>query len=52
MTHDEPVPFFVRFLETQEFPEIESGVKAGPFTLKVNDDINHTLKYPSDSDET
>ena len=45
-------PFFARFLEEQEFPEVESGVKAGPFTLKHNDDVNHTLKYPSDNDET
>ena len=52
MQHDEPIPFFARFLEEQEFPEVETGVKVGALTLKVNDDINHTLKYPSDGDET
>jgi hypothetical protein len=46
------IPFFARFLETQEYPEVDSGVKAGAFTQKNNDDVNHTLKYPSDSDET
>ncbi|MFN0245030.1 MAG: microviridin/marinostatin family tricyclic proteinase inhibitor [Planctomycetota bacterium] len=37
------VPFFVRFLETQEALVVESDVKAGK--------PNHTLKYPSDGDE-
>jgi hypothetical protein len=46
------IPFFARFLESQEYPEVESDVKAGSFTLKNNDDVNHTLKFPSDSDET
>lgn len=40
------LPFFARFLETQEategeqFPQVKTGVKAGM-----------TLKYPSDRDE-
>ena len=47
-----PEPFFARFLETQEFPEVKSDVRAGVFTQKNNDDVSHTLKYPSDGDET
>ena len=41
---EQPKPFFVRFLEGQDFPEVQTEVKAGrpPF---------HTLKYPSDDDE-
>ena len=46
------IPFFARFLESEEYPEVQSDVKAGAFTQKNNDDVNHTLKYPSDSDET
>jgi hypothetical protein len=52
MSPDEQVPFFARFLEAQEFPEVTSDVRAGAFTQKNNDDVNYTLKYPSDSDET
>jgi len=43
-THE--LPFFARFLETQEasegeaFPQVKTSVKAG-----------QTLKYPSDRDE-
>jgi hypothetical protein len=33
-------PFFTRFLEQQSLEEVTGGVP------------NHTLKYPSDSDET
>ena len=33
-------PFFAKFLEDQEFPEVKTNVKAG-----------QTLKYPSDRDE-
>jgi len=42
ITQDQP--FFVQFLEGQEFPRVKSDLKAGrpPF---------HTLKYPSDDDE-
>lgn len=36
-------PFFVRFLENQEYPQVQSDVKAGGPRV--------TLKYPSDSDE-
>ena len=34
------VPFFVRFLESQETLAVQTGVKAG-----------RTLKYPSDGDD-
>jgi hypothetical protein len=37
------VPFFARFLESQDYPQVKTDVKAGP--------LFHTLKYPSDSDE-
>ena len=37
-----PTPFFVRFLEQQL--AVQTDVKAGK--------PNHTLKYPSDGDET
>jgi len=55
-TTDTSVPFFARYLETQEFPEVKSDVKAGALfhTLKYpsdSDEVAHTLKYPSDSDE-
>jgi len=52
MEQEASVPFFARFLETQEFPEVQSDVKAGAFTKKNNDDVEHTMKYPSDGDET
>ncbi len=45
------IPFFARFLEAQEYPEVESDVRAGGITLKTSDDISHTQKFPSDSDE-
>ena len=46
-------PFFVRFLEGQEFPEVKTNVKAGT-TLKFpsdRDEGDQTMKYPSDGDE-
>ena len=33
-------PFFAKYLEEQEFPQVKTNVKAG-----------QTLKYPSDRDE-
>ena len=51
---DAHVPFFVRYLESQEFPEVKTDVKAGAKTLKYpsdSDEPAHTLKYPSDGDE-
>ena len=45
-------PFFARFLEAQDYPEVETDVRAGAFTKKNNDDVEHTQKYPSDGDET
>jgi len=46
-------PFFARFLESQDYPSVETGVKAGPGgggTAPAVDQI-HTMKYPSDDDE-
>jgi len=49
-------PFFTRFLEGQQFPQVKTSIKAGPLkpTTKFPsdlDEIEHTLKYPSDGDE-
>jgi hypothetical protein len=50
------VPFFARYLEGQDFPEVKTNVKAGiSGTTKFPSDLDemeHTLKYPSDNDET
>ncbi len=43
------VPFFARFLEDQEFPCIKSEIKSGH---KGGPPHEHTMKYPSDGDET
>ena len=46
-------PFFVRFLEGQDFPSVKTDIKAGR-TLKYpsdgDDDVTH--KFPSDNDES
>lgn len=34
------VPFFVKYLESQPFPQVKTNIKSGM-----------TLKYPSDRDE-
>ena len=44
-------PFFARFLEAQDYPEVETDVRAGPFTKKNSDDLDQTMKAPSDQDE-
>lgn len=48
-------PFFARYLEGQDFPEVKSNVKAGigPITHKYPSDGDETVtqKYPSDDDE-
>jgi len=50
-------PFFARYLEGQEHPEVKTDVKAGwkpPFvTQKYPSDADEdvTLKYPSDGDD-
>lgn len=46
-------PFFVRYLEGQEFPQVKTDVKAG-MTLKYPSDRDEgdvTQKFPSDNDE-
>jgi len=45
-------PFFVRFLEGDDFPSVKTNVKAGA-THKYPSDSDETVtnKYPSDSDE-
>ncbi|MGA9770643.1 MAG: microviridin/marinostatin family tricyclic proteinase inhibitor [Blastocatellia bacterium] len=47
------VPFFARYLEGQEFPDVKTNVKAG-ITKKYPSDVDEdvTMKYPSDDDET
>jgi len=46
-------PFFARFLESQDYPSVESGVKAGHGGGGTTPDTDqvHTMKYPSDDDE-
>lgn len=48
-------PFFARFLEGQDFPQVKSSVKAGigAITNKYpsDGDENVTHKFPSDNDE-
>ena len=46
-------PFFARFLEGQDFPQVKTNVKAGA-TLKYPSDADEhvTNKYPSDRDES
>jgi len=44
-------PFFARFLEGQEFPQIKTNVKAGAITSKQLDQLEQTMKAPSDRDE-
>ena len=51
------VPFFARYLEGQDFPDVKTNVKAGdikPTTKSPSDldEIEQTQKYPSDNDET
>jgi hypothetical protein len=53
MQHE--TPFFARFLESQDYPSVETGVKAGPGhggggTTPDTDQV-YTMKYPSDDDE-
>jgi len=47
-------PFFARYLEGQEFPQVKTNIKAGR-TLKYpsdgDDSPDVTQKFPSDSDE-
>jgi hypothetical protein len=45
------VPFFARYLEGGEYPEVRTGVKAGAITNKLLDNLEQTQKAPSDSDE-
>ncbi|MEM7310253.1 MAG: microviridin/marinostatin family tricyclic proteinase inhibitor [Planctomycetota bacterium] len=50
-------PFFARFLEGQDDPEVRTDVKAGAFppfvTHKYPSDVDEdvTMKYPSDGDD-
>ena len=53
---DSQVPFFTRFLEGQDYPQVETDVKAGPrpwATSKTPTDLDDvvTMKYPSDGDD-
>lgn len=47
-------PFFVKYLEGQEFPNVKTDIKAGPITQKFpsdNEDVSMTLKFPSDAED-
>lgn len=53
MKNEKETPFFARFLEGQEFPQVKTNLKAGR-TLKFpsdHDEGDVTMKYPSDDDE-
>ena len=54
MKDTKELPFFARFLESQDTLKVKTNLKAG-VTLKYpsdKEDIVHTTdKYPSDSDE-
>lgn len=54
MKETKELPFFVRFLEGQAFPQVKTNVKAGVVTKKYpsdTDEVHETQKYPSDGDE-
>lgn len=45
-------PFFARYLEGQEFPDVKTNVKAGLTHKYPSDgDEDVTMKFPSDNDE-
>lgn len=48
------VPFFARYLEGQDFPNVKTSIKAG-ITIRFPSDFDGpgdvTHKYPSDGDE-
>jgi hypothetical protein len=45
-------PFFARFLEGEDFPEVKTNIKAGVTRKYPSDsDENVTNKFPSDNDE-
>ena len=52
MQQHEETPFFARFLETQDYPAVETGVKAGPGHGGGGGPPHITLKYPSDDEES
>ena len=45
----EKLPFFARFLESQELDAVSGGGASA--TSKTLDQPEHTLKYPSDGDD-
>lgn len=54
--NEKEMPFFARFLEGQEFPQVKTDIKAGALKATTKfpsdlDEIEHTLKHPSDGDE-
>lgn len=42
-------PFFARFLEDQDFPQVKTDIKGGPWPPFGGGDV--TLKWPSDGDD-
>ena len=47
-------PFFARYLEGQNFPQVKTNIKAGPTTQKYPSDVDEdmTLKFPSDAEDS
>ncbi|MEZ9200458.1 microviridin/marinostatin family tricyclic proteinase inhibitor [Shewanella sp. 10N.286.54.B9] len=48
-------PFFSNFLEEQDLKKVTGGIVAGDggcvITDKRKDELEHTMKHPSDGDE-
>lgn len=44
-------PFFANFLESQLTKEESNEVQGGAKVTSISEDVAHTLKYPSDSDD-
>jgi hypothetical protein len=51
--NDNEVPFFAKYLEGQDFPQVKTSIKAGRATKKYPSDAYEdvTHKYPSDGDD-
>jgi hypothetical protein len=51
---EKEVPFFAKYLEGQELPQVKTNIKAGKATTKFPSDLDEpeqTMKAPSDKDE-
>jgi len=51
MTDDNKTPFFARYLEGQDLPEVQTDVKAGGLGGVPWPPVFQTQKWPSDGDD-